>query len=166
MRRQDKLKMIAEANQRLERNYLKNKGLLNEALNKKLSDFQIDLKKRLEGLGFKIASYENQAPPQQVLATINDSDEKRAILQYNEYSGNEILTLQVNEKNKGFLEKIRNYYNIKDGEYAPGKNVGWYTKYVKNLNPGDITSSRIGDDGLVTFFRVSEKGEKTKSVQN
>ena len=30
MRRQDKLKVIAEANQRLEKNYLKNKGLINE----------------------------------------------------------------------------------------------------------------------------------------
>lgn len=31
MRRQDKLKVIAEANQRLERSYLKGKGLVNEA---------------------------------------------------------------------------------------------------------------------------------------
>ena len=49
-----------------------------------------------------------------------------------------------------YLEKLVSYFNLPKTEYGPDKEVGWYVKNVRNVNPGDIIVTQIYG-GQVSF---------------
>ena len=165
MRRQDKLKVITEANQRLEKNYLKGKGLVNEALNKELKDFVPDLEKKLTSLGFKTELVVNQNAHELQQKVVNsDPKEMLALINYYNYSGSELLNIVVHKDNHKYLEKLVSYFNLSKTEYGPDKEIGWYVKNIRNVNPGDIIVTQIYG-GQVSFYRAGEKGS-TQQTQS
>lgn len=165
MRRQDKYKVIMEANQRLEKNYLKYKGLVNEALNKELKEFGPDLQKKLTSLGFKVELKINQNVHELFQQVVNSNPKDMlALINYYNYSGSELLNVTVHKDNAKYLEKLVSYFNLPKTEYGPNKSIGWYTKNIRNVNPGDIVVTQIYG-GQVSFYRAGEKdpGRKTLS---
>lgn len=164
MRRQDKLKVIAEANQRLEKSYLKDKGLINEALNKELKDFGPDLQKKLTSLGFKVELRINKDVQELFQQVVNSNPKDMlALINYYNYSGSELLNVTVNKDNTKYLEKLVSYFNLPKTEYGPNKEIGWYTKNIRNVNPGDIVVTQIYG-GQVSFYRAGEKGSTQQTL--
>jgi len=165
MRRQDKLKVIMEANQRLEASYLNGKGLVNEALNKELKEFGPDLQKKLTSLGFKTKLMVNQ-DAHDVRQQVANSNPKEmlALINYYNYSGSELLNVIVHKDNNKYLEKLVSYFSLPKTEYGPDKEIGWYVKNVRSVNPGDIVVTQIYG-GQVSFYRAGEKGS-TQQTQS
>jgi hypothetical protein len=165
MRRQDKLKVIMEANQRLEVSYLNGKGLVNEALNKELKEFGPYLEKKLISLGFKVKLKINQDVHTEHQEVVNSNPkEMLALINYYNYSGSELLNVTVHKDNAKYLEKLVSYFNLPKTEYGPNKEVSWYVKNVRNVNPGDIVITQIYG-GQVSFYRAGEKGS-TQQIQS
>jgi hypothetical protein len=138
---------------------------LNEALNKELKEFGPDLQKKLTDLGFKVNLKVNQdvhADHQQVVNS--NPKEMLALINYYNYSGSELLNVTVHKDNAKYLEKLVAYFNLSKTEYGPDKEIGWYVKNVRNVNPGDIVVTQIYG-GQVSFYRAGEKGS-TQQTQS
>ncbi len=138
---------------------------LNEALNKELKEFGPDLQKKLTDLGFKVNLKVNQdvhADHQQVVNS--NPKEMLALINYYNYSGSELLNVTVHKDNAKYLEKLVAYFNLPKTEYGPDKEIGWYVKNVRNVNPGDIVVTQIYG-GQVSFYRAGEKGS-TQQIQS
>ena len=164
MRKQDKYKNIEQVNLMLENSYLKSKGLLNEALNKELKEFGPDLQKKLTSLGFKVALKINEDVPKLHEQVVNSNPKDMlALINYYNYSGSELLNVTVHKDNTKYLEKLVSYFNLSKTEYGPDKEIGWYTKNIRNVNPGDIVVTQIYG-GQVSFYRAGEKGSTQQTL--
>lgn len=133
---------------------------INEALNKELIQFGPDLKKRLDSVGFKTGIFKGQTEvPLDAIKKIADNPDLAGIAYKKLPDGYEQMQVSVNRKRIKDLEKVKKYFSTPEGQYGPEKDLGWFIKNVRNVNPGDIYSSKIGgtaDIATVTYFRAEE----------
>jgi hypothetical protein len=52
---------------------------------------------------------------------------------------------------------LAEYFNLPKTEYGSDKEVAWYIKNVRNVNPGDIVINRPSMDGRISFYRAGKK---------
>jgi hypothetical protein len=151
MRRRDKLKNIVRANMLAEQRYLRDKGLITEALNVDLDNFSRNtLKPALENAGFQVALF-MEKDEDMVMAKVAENPKLVGII-WKDGRGDiaQLISLRFNRASKSKIDSILSKFSLASMQ-GQTKETGWGDKKTaqKTYNDGDLA---IVDDGKVHIW--------------
>lgn len=151
MRRRDKLKNIVRANMLAEQRYLRDKGLITEALNVDLDNFSRNtLKPALEKAGFQVRLF-MEKDEDMVMAKVAENPKLVGII-WKDGRGDiaQLISLRFNRASKSKIDSILSKFSLASMQ-GQTKETGWGDKKTaqKTYNDGDLA---IVDDGKVHIW--------------